>query len=281
MRRIFNHGTFPNYTYDTSFTHEQERKVLLDIYTYTNGKQWYNSSGWNSSIEHCSWYGVTCHGNSYIKSIVLPFNNLNGSLPSNLWKIRNLFSLCVPGNPSLRGRLGDFFFGNMSLLLTLVICTSSVSGEIPQDIVNLTNLQFFIASPMDGEGLTGQLPRDLGNMKELRMLDIGGNNITGQIPRSISKLTKLYDLTLRNTPGMMSGNLSDIFAIPSLEDVCVSGVNLVGEIPRKFPPNIAVLLLPGNNISGKLPEIFPNNSALRNLNLQTIVLRGIFQAICF
>ena len=274
LRRIVIQGTFPNYTYDTSFTHEQERKVLLDIYTYTNGKQWYNSSGWNSSIEHCSWYGITCHGNSYIKSIMLPFNNLNGSLPSNLWKIRNLFSLCVPGNPSLRGRLGDFLFGNMSLLLNLIICASSVSGEIPQDIVNLTNLQFFIASPMDGEGLTGQLPRDLGNMKELRMLDIGGNNITGQIPRSISKLTKLYDLTLRNTPGMMSGNLSDIFAIPSLEDVCVSGVNLVGEIPRKFPPNIAILLLPGNNISGKLPEIFPNNSALRNLNLANNRLTG-------
>ncbi|CAH3144998.1 unnamed protein product [Porites lobata] len=54
--------------YDTSFRLEKEKEA----------------SGWNSStneISHCFWYGITCHDNtSYIKSIVLPYNNLDGFL---------------------------------------------------------------------------------------------------------------------------------------------------------------------------------------------------------
>ncbi|KAL9987491.1 hypothetical protein ACROYT_G001807 [Oculina patagonica] len=118
-------GTIPIFIYDTSFTPEQERKVLLHIYNSTNGQQWYKSDGWNRSTSHCSWYGITCHNNSYIKTIVLAYNNLDGILPSNLWKIRNLISLCTPGNPRLHGRIGDFLFGNMSKLLTVDFSAAS------------------------------------------------------------------------------------------------------------------------------------------------------------
>ena len=55
---------FPLYTLDTSFTPAQEKDVLLDIYSSTNGKQWYQTSGRNSShnnTSHCTSYGITCH----------------------------------------------------------------------------------------------------------------------------------------------------------------------------------------------------------------------------
>ena len=123
---------FPLFTLDTTFTPVQEKDILLDIYKSTNGQQWYEASGWNSSsneVSHCSWYGITCHNStSYIKSIVLPYNNLDGFLPSTIWKKRNLFSLCTPGNPRLRGRISDFLFGNMSKLLTISLNTASISG---------------------------------------------------------------------------------------------------------------------------------------------------------
>ena len=96
----------PTFTLDTTFTPEDERNVLLDIFASTNGREWFNKRGWNSSAEdvsHCSWYGITCHNStSYITAVVLAYNNLDGSLPPNLWKIRNLLSLCTPGNPSQR-----------------------------------------------------------------------------------------------------------------------------------------------------------------------------------
>ena len=175
---------FPLPTLDTSFTPEQEREVLLSIYARTNGRRWFRSGGWNDSTvgaSHCSWYGVTCHPNtSYVKTIVLAYNNLNGSLPSNIWKIRNLFSLCVPGNPDLYGNIKDLLFGNMSNLLTVSLMGSSMAGNIPNGFKKLTNLQNFIGCLMKGAGFSGDLPDDIGNMTEMRLLCLGGNNFTGK-----------------------------------------------------------------------------------------------------
>lgn len=274
MKRVYNHGEFPIVTYDKTFTPNQEREVLLDIYEATNGKQWYNTTAWNSSTTHCAWYGITCHSNTYVKTIVLAYNNLDGSLPSNLWKIRNLMALCTPGNPRLRGRIGDFLFGNMSKLLTVVLNAASISGDIPQDIAKLSYLQNFLGCTMHGDGFTGRLPDNIGNMTELRLLCLGGNRLKGQIPRSISRLNKLYYLDLRNTPGMMHGYLSDLFSISSLTLLSVSGVKLIGEMPSMLPANLVSLVLPGNSISGKFPQTIPEINKLEALNLANNELTG-------
>ena len=274
MKRVYKNGEFPIFSYDKTFTPDQERKVLLDIYTATNGQQWYKKTAWNTSTPHCSWYGITCHNNTYVKTIVLAYNNLDGSLPSNLWKIRNLMALCPPGNPRLRGRIGDFLSGNLSKLLTVVLNAASISGDIPQDIVKLENLQNFLGCTMHGDGFTGRLPDDIGNMTELRLLCLGGNNLTGQLPRSISRLKKLLYLDLRNTPGMMHGYLSDLFSISSLRYLLVSGVKLSGEMPSMLPANLKRLVLSGNNISGQFPQTIPENSKLGVLNVANNLLTG-------
>ena len=269
---------FPLFTLDTSFAPEQERKVLLDIYESTNGQKWFDRRGWTSLANeksHCSWYGITCHGNtSYVKTIVLAYNNLDGSLPSTIWKIRNLFSLCVVGNPNLHGRLDDFLFGNMTNLLSVGLTASSVGGYIPEDFTKLRKLQNFMACPMNGNGISGRLPQDIGNMRELRLLGLGGNNISGEIPRSISRLNKLWYLDLRNNPGTMFGRLSDLLSLSSLRQLFVSGIHLTGRMPRVLPQGFWYLVLPGNNISGTLPKTFKNNTNLRVLNVANNRLTG-------
>ena len=183
-------------------------------------------------------------------------------------------ALCTPGNPRLRGRIGDFLFGNMSKLLTVVLNAASITGDIPQDIAKLSYLQNFLGCTMHGDGFTGRLPDNIGNMTELRLLCLGGNNLTGQIPRSISRLNKLYYLDLKNTPGMMHGHLSDLFSISSLKILSVSGVKLIGEMPSMLPANLVSLVLPGNSISGKFPQTIPEIKNLIALNLANNELTG-------
>ena len=183
-------------------------------------------------------------------------------------------ALCTPGNPRLRGRIGDFLFGNMSTLLTVVLNAASISGDIPQDIAKLSYLQNFLGCTMRGDGFTGRLPDNIGNMTELRFLCLGGNRLTGQIPRGITRLSKLYYLDLRNSPGMMRGQLSDLFSISSLKYLSVSGVKLIGEMPSKLPENLVYLILPGNSISGKFPQTIPENSRLTELNVANNELTG-------
>ena len=50
-----------------------------------------------------------------------------------------------------------------------------------------------------GNGLTGSLPEEIGQLTELRRLDLSGNALSGRLPDRISDLEKLTDLRLSGT----------------------------------------------------------------------------------
>ena len=49
---------------------------------------------------------------------------------------------------------------------------------------------------MGGNGLTGPLPAELGNLDDLRRLEVGGNRLSGPVPHQIGKLRRLVTLDL-------------------------------------------------------------------------------------
>ena len=90
----------------------------------------------------------------------------------------------------------------------------------------------------------------------------------------LSPLEKLYDLDIRNTPGVMHGDLNVIFAIPSLSYLYLSGLHLSGEMPRVLPQRFLQVGLTGNSISGRLPETFESNTNLNVFNVANNQLVG-------
>lgn len=57
-------------------------------------------------------------------------------------------------------------------------------------------LLFFLCiySTLKGNGITGEIPEDFGNLTSLTSLDMEDNQLTGRIPSTIGKLKKLQFL---------------------------------------------------------------------------------------
>jgi Leucine-rich repeat (LRR) protein len=50
---------------------------------------------------------------------------------------------------------------------------------------------FFICRELYRNNLNGEIPKELGNLKNLISLDLYANELTGGIPKSLSKLDSL------------------------------------------------------------------------------------------
>ena len=264
--------TIPNSTLETTFTPQQERAVLMEIFNQTDGHHWRKSTHWgNNSVSHCLWYGITCdQTNSYIISIALTKNNLVGVLPGSLWKLRNLQGLCV-------GNLFEILFANMTTLLRLDLAFNELSGEIPAEILpkmeSLVKVQLCCQL---GKGLSSTIPRDIGNLSELQVLSLGENTLNGMIPKSIAKLKKLWFLDLESV-SFLSGGFENLYNLSSLRYMHLSLAGLNGTLPDDFGlyfPAMIECLLPGNHFSGSIPSTMGNTTNLWHLNLANNAFSG-------
>ncbi len=129
---------------------------------------------------------------------------------------------------------------------------------------------------LDGNGLTGSIPNELGNLSNLRDLDLGENGLTGSIPPQLENLSNLEKLDLSNndltgTIPSELGNLSNLE-----EDLNLSNNDLTGTIPTELGnlSNLEKLDLSNNDLTGTIPSELGNLSNLQELWLQSNELTG-------
>jgi len=77
----------------------------------------------------------------------------------------------------------------------LYLWSNDLSGHIPSDIGNLTNLTRL---HLNNNNLSGNIPPEIGNLKNLGYLDLSDNNLSGSIPLEIGNLNNLLHLHLGN-----------------------------------------------------------------------------------
>ena len=249
----------PKTTLDTTFTPEQEKAVLMEIFHKTGGNNWKCKTHWgNQSVSHCFWHGITCDRTSrYVISISLVRNNLIGTLPGILWKLRNLQGLCMGGNNGLLGSVDDIAFNKLS-------------GRIPGErLVQMRSLVKIQLCCQMGEPLSGKIPDDIGNLTNLQVLSLGENRLYGPIPKSIGKLKKLWFLELESS--YLGSGFENLLNLTSLRYMMLYLSGLKGTLHDDFGlyfPAMIECVLKGNNFTGKIPSTIGNMKFLKNLNLE-------------
>ncbi|XP_069150451.1 LRR receptor-like serine/threonine-protein kinase FLS2 [Solanum lycopersicum] len=241
------------------------------------------STNWSSDTHYYSWYVVSClhqrvvalqlpnldiqgRVSSEIANLTqlalldLSSNDLNGNLPSELGFLQKLKLLNVTGN-SLDGTI-PLNISRCRLLQQLHLSDNMIKGSIPQELGLLSQRE---------------IPDEIGDLTNLRLLSFRGNHFTGLVPASIFNISRLQivDLSINALSGELpttgSGGMHRRSLISSsLKMICkeIFQVSLVSCM------NWPGLSFEYNRISGAIPSSLFNISSLQILKARHNYLNG-------
>lgn len=261
-----------------------QRFLLASLFlswTEADPFRWRISTNWLSPDTECSWSGVYCNESGQIEMIRLSRNDLSTSagFPKELCLLTSLTSLDISFNslsiesiPSDIAKLTNLKTLNLrsnevkgivpyetfpTSLVELRLEGTHMSSEIPATIKNLVNLEILEINNAD---ITGTLPSELGELKMLKELLLGGNlDLQGGIPSEIGRLSALETLDLQYNHGMEVTFITEIGLLTSLVELNLNGVIGTGSIPSEIGllANLTTLVLKGEvDVS---PDSFSSN----------------------
>ena len=246
-----------------------ECEALVALYGSTTGAGWTDNSNWLVTTTVDDWYGVEVDS-GHIISVSLEYNNLTGTIPTQIGNLSNLQYLYLYGN-NLSGSIPTQL-GNLSNLQRLYLLDNLLSGEIPPELGNLTNL---LSLQLFDNQLTGTIPSQLGNLTNLQSLDLGRNQLSGSIPPELGNLNNLKDLFLFSN--QLSGSIPpELGNLSNLNSLYLRSNQLTGTIPPQLGnfPNLWNLGLYDNLLTGSIPTELGNLSTLLTLRLNDNQLSG-------
>ncbi len=214
---------------------EAERQALIAFYNATGGDNWLYNNNWCSDRPLREWWGVKTDYNGFVTSIDFcksegspSCNDLCGTLPPEFADLKHLTRFCVK---QCRNFLCDGFpdaLLKIETLTDLIIDQCGLSGHIPENIGDLKNL---VQLSLQQNYLTGSVPASISNMKNLESLWLSRNGLTGDIPQNIGDLKNLVFLCMEEN--CLTGSIpASISNMQNLTTLWLSGNGLTGDIPQ-------------------------------------------------
>ncbi|CDY15822.1 BnaC02g34410D [Brassica napus] len=144
---------------------------------------------------------------------------------------------------------------------TGITCNSSFTGRV-------TKLE------LGNKKLSGTLSESLGNLDQIKVLNLSRNFIKNSIPLSILTSPTLQTLDLSFND--LSGEIPQALNLPSLQSLDLSTNNFNGSLTRSIG-NLSSLVrldVSWNSFSGEIPDVFRELTRLKYLSAQTNRLSG-------
>ncbi|KAL2494654.1 putative LRR receptor-like serine/threonine-protein kinase RFK1 [Forsythia ovata] len=210
---------------------------------------------------NCNYRNNTvCH----VTKIVIKSYNLPGVLPPELVQLPYLEFIDFAYN-LLTGTVPKEWASTR--LNSISVLVNRLSGEIPSDLGNMTNLTYL---NLEANQFSGAIPSELGKLINLKTLILSANQLTGKLPISFSRLTNLNDF--RISDNILSGPIPDVIQNwKQLTRLEMHASGLEGPIPSQISLLTTLTDLRISDIKGP-PQEFP---MLRSsTGLITLVLRN-------
>ena len=165
---------------------------------------------------------------------------------------------------------------NLTNLRALLLSNNQLSGPIPGALGGLSKLE---ALDLWGNELTGEIPAELGRLARLRSLSLGENELTGPIPVWLESLSNLLSLSLGGNA--LTGPIPvELGKLSNLRTLSLAGNSLTGPIPTELGmlSNLKELYLSQNQLSGEVPAWIDDLANLYVLSLEENALTGTMPA---
>ncbi|KAH9750425.1 Receptor-like protein 7 [Citrus sinensis] len=284
---IFNF-TFANFTASSvlPLCHDDERSALLEFkerHINRDLDAWKfdcrpKAASWKpeeGDVDCCSWDGVHCDKNTgHVIKLDLSNSCLFGSInsSSSLFKLVHLEWLNLAFNDFNSSEIPPEII-NLLRLSYLNLSGASLSGQIPSEILEFSNLVSLDLSLNDGPGGRLELQKpNLANLVEklsnLETLDLGDASIRSTIPHNLANLSSLSFVSLRNCE--LEGRILSSFGnLSKLLHLDLSLNELQGELLVSIGNlhSLKELDLSTNILSSELPTSIGNLSSLKKLDL--------------
>lgn len=224
---------------------------------------------------------TTDHLPTSLQTLSLGFNRLSGPIPPSISNLSNLLDIVILQNDiegeiprafALCSKLQRIDMGGSSISEAEDQGRGKITGSIPKEFGQLVELRVLTLS---SKQVTGTIPW-LGNCSSLITLKLNENELFGELPAWFSNLTRLE--TLDVITNRLNGPLHvvDWSRLQFLTGLFLSRNKFSGVIPGSLgmATRLQVFLASQTVLVGILPSSLRNNSQLAVVDLQSNGLSG-------